>query len=204
MNSSEQFIFDYLSHLGLRPEPFSKSEMRVPNQMTPDFKVFKWDTLELYCEVKELTDSDPLEERFASGISWAAQSSDGKSPINRLVRRIDDAVKKFRCVNPGQKRLNVLAVVNAYDLAGPDNLLELLQGFLTFESGGHYVTTPQLLRERVKQVMGEIDLYWWIEHHASEKTPRHHWLSHHAEDSSTFIKLKKLFCMDENSQLTQI
>lgn len=204
--NSEQIVSDYLSNRGLRPERYSKPEMRVPNQKTPDFKVFQGDTFEFYCEVKELTDADPLEDHYrevAPGISEAAQLSDGKKPINRLVEKIEHAVEQFGCVNHDRKHLNVLAVVNTYDLAGPDNLLELLQGFLTFGKGGKYATIPRFLRERMEQVRREIDLYWWIEHHAFEKTPQHRWLSPHPEDSSTFFKMKKLFCMDENSQATQ-
>jgi hypothetical protein len=197
---SEQFISAYLSGLGLRPERFSKTEMRIPNRKTPDFKVFREDTLELYCEVKELTDADPLEKHYqevAPGIQQAAQLSDEKSPINRLVRKIEDAASKFRCVNPERNHLNVLAVINTYDLAGPDNLLELLQGYLSLESGGVYVTTPPFLRERVEQVRCEIDLYWWIEHHVFAPTPKHHWLSPHSEDSPTFLKLRELFQFDQ-------
>ena len=92
----------------------------------------------------------------AAGSGVAAQFIDGKSAINRLVRRIGQAVEQFKCVNADRKHLNVLAVVNAYDPAGADNLLELLQGFLKFETGGQHATTPAFLREQVAQVI-EVD-----------------------------------------------
>ncbi len=205
-NSSEQLISDHLFGLGLRPERFPKPEMRVSGHKTPDFKVFQGSALEFYCEVKELTDADPFErylQEAASGSGVAAQFNDGKSAINRLVRRIGQAVEKFKCVNPDRKHLNILAVVNTFDLAGADRLLELLQGFLKLENGGQYATTSAFLRDRVAQIRSEIDLYWWIDHHSHAKAPKHFWLSPHSEDGSTFCKLKKMFRMDEPSQSLQ-
>lgn len=76
LNRSEQLIFDHLSGLGFRPERFPKSEMRVPGQKTPDFAVYRGSILEFYCEVKELTDADPIEpylQEAAAGSGMAAQ-----------------------------------------------------------------------------------------------------------------------------------
>src|SRR5437870_5345408 len=83
---SEQFISDHLINIGLHPERFNKSALRVPRQKTPDFKVFQGDVLEAYCEVKEMTDADLLEDPYhkvSPGIHRADQLSDGKSQINR-------------------------------------------------------------------------------------------------------------------------
>lgn len=187
-------VADELCKLGLRVERFSKDDLRRHGMKTPDFKVFRNSQLVFFCEVKEITDADPLEARYvevAPGLKRASQLGDSDSPVNRVILKAQEAIEQFCSVDPEHKELRVLALVNTYDLTGPDVLLELLQGHQVTDSGMEFLTTHEGARKAMQTIASEIDLYWWLERHAFE--PRTLRIASHAEGSLTFQKLESLF-----------
>lgn len=191
---SELLVIDALRNLGLRAERFPKPEQRVQHRKTPDFRVFSGPRLEFFCEVKEITDADPVDDHaiaIAPGIKRAEQFGDSRSPVNRVVRKVEEAIAQFDSVDPEHKELRALALVNTYDLAGPDILEELVYGFQKTDSGTRFVTTPDFIRQRMATLVREIDFYWWLESHAfAPKTAR---IASHPVGSATFLRLQSLF-----------
>ena len=193
-STSEKFVVDQLQTLGLRAEPFTKDEQRIQGRKTPDFRVFKGAQFEFYCEVKEIVDTEPLEAfltEVAPGVKRASQFGDPRSPVNRVLRKIDEAIDQFESIDPERKELRVLALVNTYDLAGPEILQELVKGFLETDSGLRYVTTPPFIRERMASIVREVDFYWWLENHSFK--PQVARIAAHPIDSATFQRLYSLF-----------
>jgi len=62
MDTAEQFAEEFLLEQSLRPERFSKEEMR--RGKTPDFRVFKQTGLVAYCEAKHVQHDDWLEKKL--------------------------------------------------------------------------------------------------------------------------------------------
>lgn len=191
---SEEIVASELATFGLNAERFSKDERRTNGKKTPDFKVYLNGALEFFCEVKEIIDTDPLENHMgetSDGSGIAKQLLDSRSPQNRIARKIEEAVDQFSSFDPDRRHMRVLAFVNRLDGTGPDDLHELLFGEQRTVSGGAFVTTPNFLRQRIERIRANIDMYWWLERHAFE--PMEPKFVMHAEGSPAFERFRTLF-----------
>jgi hypothetical protein len=165
----ERLIEAELKRYGLRAERFSKQEQRKGK--TPDFKVYHGVELAFYCEVKDITDTDPLFDHavpVAAGISVAEQLRQGAIAEKGIIWKMKDAVKQFSAIDPAHKQRRVLAFVNLYDLAFVDTLRELLVGYQQTQSGHKFVTTSPEGRTEVARLAEEFDMFWWFEKHDFE------------------------------------
>lgn len=164
MNKSEQIVADFLGARGLRAQRFTKSETRT--MKTPDFRVFKDDTFQFYCEVKETTDADPLEDHMSEpnpGLFIGEQCKvDDISRHSRFANRIRGAVTQFDSVNPDLEHPNVLIFVNTDDLCVPSMLEEVLRGYLT-KVQGHLITIcPPSVSRRAQAHGVRVHLFIWL------------------------------------------
>ena len=167
MDAAEQFADDYLTKLSLRPERFSKQEMRQGK--TPDFRVFRDSELVAYCEAKHVQH----DEMFLSGLR--------PDPIfNRLTAHIHKAAQQFAAVNPNRVYPNILVFAN-FDRACEfrDQLLGVLTGNFYGEGGVVEPIFEQFSNGRIREEKVTIDAYLWWDGWKSDPRPRH-WYWHNS------------------------
>lgn len=191
--AGEDYVKQCLARLNLRAEPFSKRELRE-GRKAPDFRVFSASELVFFCEVKDLTDVDPLEEHLhevGPGFSRGCQMGDHEAYFRRAVRKITEAIDQFSSIDPLHEHFWVLAFVNLLDLAAPEILDEILHGSLRDGSGSPYVTVPPHIPAPVQSAKWEIDFYWWLELHDFKPSTRRAIM--HADGSAKNVRLRQLF-----------
>ncbi len=166
MTKSEQIVADFFAERDLHAQRFTKEEVRVHGKKTPDFRVFREDAFQFYCEVKETTDADPLEDHMAEvtpGLFLGQQCKTGDiSRHSRFANRIRGAVEQFDSVNPDMIEPNVLAFVNTDDLCVPVILEEVLRGYLTIVNNTRISTCPQSISRRAQQHGVRVHLFLWL------------------------------------------
>jgi hypothetical protein len=194
MTTSEQLVADFLLARGFTPERFSKDETREPGQKTPDFRVLRHGEFAFYCEVKETTDADPLDDHSVEvddGVFVAEQIHiNDDSRANRFSAIIRKAAKQFIAVNPDHVYPNVLAIVNVDDLCTVATLNEVLAGFLLKHDGYYIHTAPQASHGRVAKYKRTVDLYIWLD--ASGDALQHRFLLWDDNDDLT-RRIEELF-----------
>jgi len=158
---SEEVVRQFLAERGLRAEKIPTAEGK-----RPDFEVYQGDTQEFFCEVKELTDADPLEDHFvetAPGIQVAEQFKVGdRSRQYRIAKCIHTAVKQFDAINPDLTHPNVLAFVNWDDLCPLADLKDLLVGGVDMDSGMRVTFAPAVAHRQIADDRGRIHAFIWI------------------------------------------
>ena len=155
MNNTEEFVANELSKQGLYCQRFSKSEIKKGK--TPDYRVFRSDQFEFFCEVKEIKKDD-----WAQGLR--------NDPIfNRLTDDIHTAVKQFDAVNPDNSSPNVLAFVNNDRMCGSLDLIGVLTGGLLLEGGGMAEIYQKFSKGRIKNEKDRINLYLWYDSFKANK-----------------------------------
>ncbi len=165
MTTSEQETAHFLATYGLQAKTFSKDEMRS-DMKTPDFRVFTGGDFQFFCEVKETTDADPLEDHFVEideDRCVAAQSKNDNATLAfRLAKHIHRAVKQFKPVNPDHKYPNALVFVNRYEMSNEKDLMELFSD--SFWNLGDFVmtTAPERARASAQADRANIDLFLWL------------------------------------------
>lgn len=166
--NSEQVVRQFLAERDLRAEKMPTAEGK-----RPDFEVFNGDQIEFYCEVKELTDADPLENHFVEkspGIHVAEQFKVGdRSRQYRIAKNIHTAVKQFDAVNPDLAMPNVLALVNWDDLCPLVELKDLLVGCVDEFNGVRVTFAPPAAHRQIADDRGRIHAFIWIDLVPEEK-----------------------------------
>lgn len=188
MNQSEEIAVAFLKDRGLFAERFGKSEIREPGVQTPDFRVFKDGKFEFFCEVKETTDADPLENHFhevEEGIFVAEQLKIGdRSRHYRIAKKVHKAVKQFDSVNSDLVHPNVLLFVNTDEMCVPSYLTELLIGYLPTDSCGLRIcTSPTCARDQITNDRLRVHLFVWL-HRVPQDKPYNElffWDKHEAQ-----------------------
>jgi len=149
MNDTEEFVANELSKHGLICQRFSKSEIK--KRKTPDYRVYRNNQFEFYCEVKEIK-----KDEWTQGLR--------NYPIfNRLTDDIHAAVKQFDAVNPDNDAPNVLAFVNNDHMCGSLALVGVLTGCLLLEGGGMAEIYQKYSNGRIKTEKDRIHLYLWYD-----------------------------------------
>jgi hypothetical protein len=166
MNRSEQTASDFFAERGLRAERFSKEELRAESKKTPDFRVYRNDTFQFYCEVKETTDADPLEDHMVEvhpGLYLGTQCKIGDiSRHSRFANRIRGAVEQFDSVNPDLEHPNVLVFVNSDEMCVPSMLEEVLRGYLVKSQGHPIKSCPSSVIQRAQTHGVRVHLFIWL------------------------------------------
>ena len=148
VNVAEQFAEDYLRKHSLRPERFSKQEMRAGK--TPDYRVLRDARLVAYCEAKHLQRDD-----WASGLR--------SDPIfNRISNHIHEAAQQFNAVNPDHAYPNILVFANSDGMSDARDLDSVITGLFRVKGGTDEAIYEQFSEGRIKEEKCKIDLYvWW-------------------------------------------
>jgi len=149
MNHSEAFVDRRLRALGLRPEPFSKEEMR--GRKTPDRRVYRDAELLFLLEIKEVAADD-----------WLG----GERPdprFNRLTADIHEAAKQFDSVNPDRQLANVLAFVNRDSMCDSRDLIGVLTGNALTSQGSRLPLYEKYALGRIREERLRIDTYLWLD-----------------------------------------
>lgn len=175
MDVAEQFAGDYLTKLSLRPERFSKQEMRLGK--TPDYRVFQRSDLVAYCEAKHVQNDDWLEEQLKGTRPLQIVGGPRPDPIpNRLTSHIHTAHKQFIAVNPNHDLPNILVLANS-DRACTfhGDLIGVLTGNFYSEGGSVEPVFEQFSSGRIKYEKATIDLYVWWDSWKSDRPRRWFW-----------------------------
>jgi hypothetical protein len=148
VNEAELFAEDYLRKHSLRPERFSKQEMRAGK--TPDYRVFRDIGLVAYCEVKHLQRDD-----WAGGLR--------SDPIfNRISNHIHEAAQQFEAVNPDHAYPNILVFANSGSMSDSRDLDSVITGLFHVKDATDEAIDAQFSEGRIKEEKSQIDLYiWW-------------------------------------------
>jgi len=166
--NSEEVVRQFLAERDLRAEKIPTAEGK-----RPDFEVFKGDTMEFYCEVKALTDADPLANHFVEkspGIHVAEQFKIGdRSRQYRIAKNIHTAAKQFDAINPDLSYPNVLAFVNWDDLCPLVDLRDLLVGCIDKVNGVRVTFAPAAAHQQIANDRGRIHAFIWIDLVPKEK-----------------------------------
>ncbi|MFZ3122343.1 MAG: hypothetical protein WA104_03120 [Thermodesulfovibrionales bacterium] len=148
-NSAEDLVVRELEKFQLRCERFSKDERR--NRKTPDYRVYKDDTLAFFCEVKEIE-----KDTWLNGVR--------ADPIfNRIADDVHTAVKQFDAVNSALDYPNVMALVNNDDTCGCLDLIGVITGHLLIDNGKSAPIYQKYSEGRIKDDKSRIHLYLWFD-----------------------------------------
>lgn len=147
MKDTEEIVKYWLREFSLAPERYTKKERRSGIK-TPDYKVYKEQQLQFFCEVKAVVDNCDKEN---------------DTTPNQITDDIHNAFKKFRDVNKNHSIPNVLAFVNRKMTAGVDYLEDVLTGHWYMDSGKAYPFYVYYSEGRIRNEKSEIDLYLWFE-----------------------------------------
>ena len=160
VNAAEKFAEDYLRKHTLRPERFSKQEMRA--RKTPDFRVFRDTELAAYCEAKHIRRDD-----WAGGLR--------ADPIfNRISNHIHEAVQQFNAVNPDRAYPNILVFANSDSMCDARDLDSVVTGLFRVKGGTDEAIYAQFSEGRIKEEKCQIDLYiWWDTWKSSDRFSRY-------------------------------
>jgi hypothetical protein len=160
MNSAEQFAQDYLRKYGLRPERFTKAEMR--RSKTPDFRAFQGEELVLYCEAKHVQRDEWLDKKLKNAKPLELVGGLRPDPIfNRLSNHIHEAAQQFNAVNPDHRYPNVLVFVNSDRHCGVADLRSVLTGNFYAKDGSVEPIYTEYSEGRIREEKLAIDLYIW-------------------------------------------
>ncbi|MDY6868254.1 MAG: hypothetical protein SVT56_10170 [Chloroflexota bacterium] len=164
MDADEVTVKEFLEGKGLTPERFSKEEMRAGK--TPDFRVFRDEELQFFCEVKGSPKDGWLDQQLEDGEPGQLVGGLRNDPIfNRLTDDIHQAIKQFDAVNRERKNPNVLALVNHDEVCGFNDLLAVLTGNFYAENGTVHPIYRQFSHGRIRDEKAEIDLFIWLDDH---------------------------------------
>jgi hypothetical protein len=160
LDQGEQAAEDFLKKYGLRPERFSKVEMR--RTKTPDFRVFRSYELVLYCEAKHVQRDDWLDRQMKNARPLELVGGLRPDPIfNRLTDRIHEAAKQLAAVNGNREYPNILVFANSDRTCSFADLLAVLEGNFYCEGGAAEPIYKQYSEGRIKEEKRTIDLYVW-------------------------------------------
>ena len=175
MNTAEQFAEDYLKEHSLRPERFSKKEMRLGK--TPDFRVFKQADLVAYCEAKHVQHDDWLDEQWKEAQPLQIVGGSRPDPIfNRIGNHIHEAVQQFNAVNPEHTYPNVLVFANSDSQCSAEDLRSVLTGEFRVKGGAAEKIYEQYSDGRIRNEKFVIDMYiWWDSSKPADKFSRYSW-----------------------------
>ena len=154
LSSSEEKIKNYIESNGFRVERFTKKEMRILNNETPDFKVFKEEDLSFYCEVKEIEDF-PI-DRYDGNI-------ESDKDEDKVLALINKSCNQFLSVNPQHIVPNILAIYN--QRLGTD-ILDFkfaFEGRWTTASGKSYLRPNRDAFTRIAAKKVNIDMCLWYD-----------------------------------------
>ncbi|MBN8734316.1 MAG: hypothetical protein J0L64_27525 [Acidobacteria bacterium] len=157
----ESRVQAYLAAFGLRGERFTKAEMRQGK--TPDFRVYSGDDLAFYCEVKTAQEDEWLDKQLAAAPPLTLGGGSRPDPTyNRISNYISSAVGQLDAVNPSMDYPNVLAIVNGDDGAGFTDLIQVLTGNASCESGELIPMFREYSEGRIRESKLRVHLYLWF------------------------------------------
>ena len=134
MDPDEDKAQHFLVERGLVVERFSKVERRQTK--TPDSRAFKEGQLAFCCEVKTVAEDVEFERRLDSSVAGTLIGKGGEDPtLNRVERKIYEAVDQFRAVDPKREIPRVLLFVRRDWSSGPDCLSDVLAGCFPANDG---------------------------------------------------------------------
>ena len=173
MEAAEQYAEAYLTGLSLRPERFSKQEMRLGK--TPDFRVFRDSDLVAYCEAKHVQHDEWLDQQLEAAQPLQLVGGLRPDPVfNRLTAHIHKAAQQFAAVNPQRVYPNILVLAN-FDRACEfrDQLLGVLTGNFYGEGSVVEPIFEQFSNGRILYEKVTIDAYVWWDGWKNDPRPRH-------------------------------
>ena len=151
--SDEQRVAEFLNKYGFVCKQYPSKQKRAGK--TPDFQVYKDDSLLSFCEVKSVQYD-----------TW--EDGGRKDPtFNRLTNDIHTAVKQLDAVNPNQETLNVLAIVNHDFKCSFQDLLAVLTGNFYSTNNEVYSIYRQFSDGRIKSEKERIHLFIWLDDYKS-------------------------------------
>lgn len=156
MTEVEKLAKEYFEQLGFKIEGYAKNEMRIPDNKTPDFKVYRNDELVFYCEHKEI-------EEDKRNFNEENQYTQKDNIYDIISYKINDAGKKFQSVNSNHKIPNVLFFYNNR----PKSEADIVDCIFT-HTGNFYTNSSKIIpafkkisEGRIKEKKKLIDLYIW-------------------------------------------
>lgn len=194
-DNSERILLNILAERDLRAD-----KIPTAGSKRPDFQVYRGDVMEFYCEVKELTDADPLENHYLDitpGVQVAEQIKKGHARLNRISRCIHESVKQFDSINPEMIHPNVLAFVNWDDLCSSDDLKDLLSVGLEMTNGKRMTFAPPPAHQLIEADRGRIHAFVWINLVPQEQPIR---IFYWSRPCSFTARLKVLFSQSNHAE----
>lgn len=172
----EDLVLRLLCEKELRPERFSKHERR--RGKTPDFRVYRGDTLTCYCEVKSIEEDTWLDEQLEGAAPGEIVGGARNDPVfNRLTTDIDIAAKQFDAVNPNADVPNILALVNHDSMCDELDLIGVVTGKFLADDGTAHRIYQKFSEGKIKSAKFRIHLFCWIE----EGRVRHYLINEQAD-----------------------
>ena len=164
MDADEETIKAFLESNGLKPERFSKEEVRAGK--TPDFRVFLNGEFQFFCEVKGSPEDSWLDKQLEGAKPGQLVGGPRNDPVfNRLTDDIHQAVKQFDAVNEDRAAPNVLALVNHDEMCGFNDLLGVLTGNFYAENGAAHPIYRQFSHGRIRDEKNRVDLFIGLDDH---------------------------------------
>jgi len=132
---------------------------------TPDFRVYRGEEFQFYCEVKSIARDNWLDSQLQAAPKESIVGGVRNDPVyNRLTDDIHQAAKQFDAVNPEDKVPNVLVFVNHDSICDRQDLIGVLTGNFVTEDGSAHRVYAKFSEGRIKRDKSRIHLYCWLQH----------------------------------------
>jgi hypothetical protein len=183
---AETQVREFLEGAKFRCQRPSKRELR--SGKTPDFRVYRGESLCFFCEVKSLHGDDPLDSLLAGSDPGLASFSRNDPTFNRITAAVHTAVKQFDAVNADRTHPNVLALVDYDQMSGVADLLGIISGKFYSDDGTTDPIYEKYASGRMVEDGKKVDLYLWFD--ADREKPDHFV---HSTGSEHHLSLCELF-----------
>lgn len=161
INPGEPFAKMFCRRHGLKPERFSKEELR--RGKTPDYRAFRSGKLVLYCEAKHVQCDTWLDGKLEEAAPLEPVGGRRPDPIyNRLAKHVHKAAQQFAAVNANRAYPNVLVFTNSDQQCGLFDLNAILTGNFETEAGTAAPIFKHISEGRIRLEKRTIDLYVWF------------------------------------------
>jgi len=106
-SQDKQLIIEFFKKKGIEARSFSKTS----DMSNPDFELYIDGRLFAYCELKSIMPYELLSSNLPSGQIFQVEQNDSAA-FNNIQKKIHDAAKQLRSVNPDHDLPNIVFFVN--------------------------------------------------------------------------------------------
>jgi len=164
-SQDKQLIIEFFKKKGIEARSFSKTS----DMSNPDFELYIDGRLFAYCELKSIMPYELLSSNLPSGQIFQVEQNDSAA-FNNIQKKIHDAAKQLRSVNPDHDLPNIVFFVNHNPHRNVGDLKEVI-GVPSFNALDMSCPLYPKYRNRllINKELPVLDYFIYLEFHDKEE-----------------------------------